>query len=938
MSLYNRIIDLQKLQSSWRQVYKNKPGEGIDGVTCEEFEADKDSLIKELWKELKDNTYKCQPVKLVPLYKGEKVRYISMYTMRDKIVQHSVAKELTNLFDYELQKSAYAYRTGKSAMHAAQDIEKCMIEMKQGFALKTDIHSFFDCILHERLRKILRTKIREEDVIKLLFQFIKVPSIDKNGELTEKRTGIYQGATIAPILSNIYMIETDKLIEQETDFYVRYSDDILILFSDLKQAEEYCKKLELYISEIGLTLNEKKTQIVSFEQGFEFLGYAFNTEGISIPEKAEMQLNERLETIWLDKSYVTLEERVKKGAEIVGGWEQYFRSDRKMKSILEYVIWVYQLEKKGIEKPELLKKNREDFVNCYKDITLFLASVWKKYGMLQEMLMEYEQYYNIDQLDRKKEIADTAELQKLILMYERYMVDESEEIRTELVQFYTDKKMYQKAESLFKSKENSSRWKYREKFYKADQQNWKMALNDAEIAKYMDLFVGREDVYAVDSVINYKRNIEDVLQPLLADKIIQHLEGKETLGTYIQRSNGTVKYMVLDLDISKGILLQNPDELLMKEYMEKCLRIAVEILKELAHMGLRGYLEKSGCRGYHIWIFFEEWIPVRYANFLSDIIEEKKGKLWREGEIQIEYFPNKTKLRNGKKGQVIKLPWGIHPKTGRRSYFLRETLDEYIPQTELFDDVVKYSVNIIKKIISANHTAESIDVKKKYTEVDKNLDDFQITSEAVRTVMLSCNLIRFLCQKAKTVHYLNHCERLSILYVFGHLGEEGKEFIHKIMSFTLNYSYQVTQKFILKCPEKPVSCLKLREQYKQISAEIGCSCGFKRTKNCYPSPVLHALKNAEENEQITMPVSRVISTDKQKIMKTEINAVSRAQEIAEKMMELRKQKRSLDRSLVKCEQELAEIFNDSNTDSMEIKMGLLTRRKAGTKTEWIIEL
>ena len=98
------------------------------------------------------------------------------------------------------------------------------------------------------------------------------------------------------------------------------------------------------------------------------------------------------------------------------------------------------------------------------------------------------------------------------------------------------------------------------------------------------------------------------------------------------------------------------------------------------------------------------------------------------------------------------------------------------------------------------------------------------------------------------------------------------------------------------------------------------------------------MKNAEENEQITMPVSRVISTDKQKIMKTEINAVSRAQEIAEKMMELRKQKRSLDRSLVKCEQELAEIFNDINTDSMEIKMGLLTRRKAGTKTEWIIEL
>lgn len=241
MSLYNRIIDLQKMQSSWRQVYKNKPSEGIDGITYEEFETDKDCFIKELWKELRENTYKCQPVRLVPLYKGEKVRYISMYTMRDKIVQHSIARELGNLYDYELQKSVYAYRSGKSAMHAAQDIEKKMLEMKSGFALKTDIHSFFDCISHKRLRKILNSKIREADVLNLLFQFIKVPSVEKNGELTDKRIGIYQGSTIAPILSNIYMMETDKIIEQETDFYVRYSDDMLVLFSELDQAEKYQK-------------------------------------------------------------------------------------------------------------------------------------------------------------------------------------------------------------------------------------------------------------------------------------------------------------------------------------------------------------------------------------------------------------------------------------------------------------------------------------------------------------------------------------------------------------------------------------------------------------------------------------------------------------------------------------------------------------------------
>ena len=67
-----------------------------------------------------------------------------------------------------------------------------------------------------------------------------------------------------------------------------------------------------------------------------------------------MQLSERLESVWLDKTYSTLEERIKKGTEIVGGWEQYFRADRKIYGILEYTIWVYQIEKKGIEKPEVI--------------------------------------------------------------------------------------------------------------------------------------------------------------------------------------------------------------------------------------------------------------------------------------------------------------------------------------------------------------------------------------------------------------------------------------------------------------------------------------------------------------------------------------------------------------------------------------------------------
>ena len=111
MSLYNKIIDQQKLHDAWRQVYKNKPKGGVDSVTCEEFEGDKKNKIKELWNELSEQSYECMPVHLIPVYKGEKVRFISLYTIR--------------------------------------------------------INSFFDNVLHDVLIHKVKQKIKEEDVIEL---------------------------------------------------------------------------------------------------------------------------------------------------------------------------------------------------------------------------------------------------------------------------------------------------------------------------------------------------------------------------------------------------------------------------------------------------------------------------------------------------------------------------------------------------------------------------------------------------------------------------------------------------------------------------------------------------------------------------------------------------------------------------------------------------
>lgn len=937
MSLFNKIIDIQKLIMAWKNVYKKRPKEGVDNVTCDQFNQNFKQYVKELHLELKEHRYECMPVKIIPLFKGEKVRYIGLYCMRDKVIQNSLAMELSKLCEPYLSECCCAYRNGQSALRASEMIHREVCRIKKGYVLKADIHSFFEFIRHDKLREKLRNMTLEEDVIQLIFQCICAKSVDNTGNIAEKMVGLYQGSSVAPVLSNIYLNEFDSTVENEVPFYVRYSDDMILLFENREEAEKYKEKLSLYLETVGLELNLNKTTITDISEGFEFLGYAFDCNGKTASQKAENQLAQRLEDVWMDSRYRDIKTRLKKGKEILTGWEQYYREERELGSILEYVILADILLKKNKFSVEKMADKRRLFDNPYKDITEYLVKIWKTEGRIDMQILEYEQYLQLYDAKNVLEEFDSPLVKELLQAQEKYLVLSDDECRLELIQVYTDLKQYHKAEKLMSRKENQ---KLNPGDLKLDSNEEKVEiqLNSDEIGEYMEFFAGREDIYAHD-VLNRegRRHVEDILAPLTPDVVKNHLCGSGTIGTYLQRSNATVKYLVVDIDISKRVLLSQLDEEMHKKYLEKAFYTAAGITKELQHMGLRGYIEFSGYRGYHVWIFFEEWFPVRYANLLSDVIAEHLCKETKEGDIQIEYFPNKTKINRGKRGQCIKLPMGVHPVSGKRSLFLNENFKIYEKQQDALLDFVKCSLKSVKKVISSNRTAMDRE-NRSFVEVDTNLDDFGTLPEPVCVVLQSCNLIRYLCQKARTTHYLNHFERLTVLYIFGHLGDGGKEFVHKIMEFTLNYSYKITQKFIHRCPEKPISCLKLREQYKHISAEIGCSCVFKRSKDCYPSPVLHALKKSGETEQITIPMSRTITAQKQEKIKEEISLPLKLQNIIEKIMELRKQNRAIEKNIQKLEIELEGVFDENQTDSIEIKQGVLTRRKSEGKIEWIIEL
>jgi len=934
MGLYNKVIDLQKLQEAWRRVIKNKPAAGVDHITYEDFERNKKEELRLLHDELVNHTYQARPVRSITLYQGEKARQLALYSMRDKVVQQSLANELNKLYEGSFSPSVYSYIANKSSILAIQRIDEGISSGKYSHFLKMDIHHFFDEIPWKGLEEKLKERVQEEDVMQLICENATTPILDDDGNIHDKNLGIHQGSVISPILSNIYLSEFDQWLQEKALFFIRYADDILILADTEKNCRALFQEMVLRLSAIGLHINEKKSYIRTIDEGIDFLGYHFDKSGKSIPSKAESSLQERLELMWLSSGSFTFEEKVRKASEILNGWEQYFRGEREISSIIEYVTVYYAAGGEDKYRKELIAK-RKNFVNPYQDIMKYLSEQWKKYGEKTLELLEYEQFF---QVKEREYMLSEAQGDTLLKLYRKYLISEDDESILDIMQFYTDLGEYETAKYWMQRDEQLKK-KPMDIFSNVTIGTYNkldLQVDKNTLGLMHDLFVGRDDIYAEETVNdNGRRSKETRLMPLTEERLGSHIAGKTTLDTYVQRLNSTAHFLVIDVDVSRKILLQfKRDSEEFKAYFKKALAKAEEIRKFLDSSGIQSYIEYSGNRGYHVWIFFEGWIQVRYANLLSDVIDMT---IKEDPDLTIEYFPNKTRVSETKIGQCIKIPYGRHLATDEYSYFLDEDMNPETNLVTFLNSIARTGADKLKKVIASHSGKPAEASSEKKEEYDWSKLDGQ--PETVMEVLHHCSIMAYLVDKSIKTAYLGHMERLSILYVFGHLGNEGKAFIHKVMSFTLNYDYNVTEKFIRKMPEKPVSCNKLREQYRKISAELGCNCQFRHSKNCYPSPVLHAISLSNDiSASVTLPVSKTVTQEKKEQALDEINIHRKTQDIVNRIVEMKKQKRGLERSIRKYESELSGIFDTEKIEELELPSGLLVRNKTENGYSFSIEI
>jgi RNA-directed DNA polymerase len=184
---------------------------------------------------------------------------------------------------------------------------------------------YFDTIPHGKLMARIETKISDGRLLALIRGFLEQKVMEGLAEWTPEE-GAPQGATISPLLANIYLDPLDHLMAAEGFRMTRYADDFVILTRTREEAERALTIVREWVEVAGLSLHPEKTRIANvFDEGFDFLGYRFQRGQKLIRRKSLDKLKDKIRETTRRRNGKRLDDIVAQLNPILRGWYGYFK-------------------------------------------------------------------------------------------------------------------------------------------------------------------------------------------------------------------------------------------------------------------------------------------------------------------------------------------------------------------------------------------------------------------------------------------------------------------------------------------------------------------------------------------------------------------------------------------------------------------------------------
>jgi len=308
----------------------------------------------------------------------------------------------------------------------------------------------------------------------------------------------------------------------------------------------------------------------------------------------------------------------------------------------------------------------------------------------------------------------------------------------------------------------------------------KQKLTNAGKEAYWNLFVNRSDVYLKQDSMGEPRKVSS---PLTTDILF---DANENIGTYQLNTENQVIYAVLDIDLVKDIHGRN--DFTLNDWLPVLQKQVITAREILIKANASAYVEFSGYKGYHLWVFFNRPMPAgavrRWMHSLFDNMPKANGA------IEWEIFPKQDKVEPGKYGNYVKSPMQIHKKSGKFSYFVDDDFKEI--------DLDLTSINKID-------LPETNDVTAKHCTG-------KLSADKIDVIINKCRWIRETIEKArkdKLSGSIGHEDRLALASILHPFGENGYNRLIEIISHCSDYDPDVTRKHWESIDKPPHTCNRI---------------------------------------------------------------------------------------------------------------------------------
>lgn len=271
MFTIDEMLSKKNQRMALEHLLEKQDGCGLDGMHLSELEEYWKINEEQIIAELKNKEY--QPGVILireHINRTGKRRNIASLNVLDRFITRLLAQKMNQYIAPLFCSCSYAYQDGKGVI-AAVTKAKEFAECGMRYVAEIDLKNYFDTIPLEELILEIRKYISDEAVLHLIEQYLFC-RISFEGKIIQKAKGIIQGNSISPVLSNLYLHEFDKMMEERKACWLRYADNIYVYAESYEKALDEFNFMVKNLESRKLTVNCYKSGIFNISTR-TILGY-----------------------------------------------------------------------------------------------------------------------------------------------------------------------------------------------------------------------------------------------------------------------------------------------------------------------------------------------------------------------------------------------------------------------------------------------------------------------------------------------------------------------------------------------------------------------------------------------------------------------------------------------------------------------------------------